>query len=72
MPIEIRWLTLSTSKHHRLDFVPFLQHLGRMIDLARPGNVGDVDHAVEPFLQFQEGAVAGQVADLALDPCAGG
>ena len=38
-----------------------------MIDLARPGHVGDVDHAVDAFLQFDEGAVAGEVADLALD-----
>ena len=38
-----------------------------MIDLARPRHVGDVDHAVNAFFQFDERAVAGEVADLALD-----
>ena len=38
-----------------------------MIDLARPGNVGDVDHAVDAFFEFDEGAVGGEVADLAFD-----
>ena len=43
-----------------------------MIDLAGPGHVGDVDHAVHAFFQLDEGAVAGEVANLALDAGAGG
>ena len=38
-----------------------------MVDLADPAHVGDVDHAVDVVLDLDEGAVAGHVADLALD-----
>ena len=58
---------LVDLEDHGLDFVALLEHFGRVIDLARPGDVGDVDHAVDAFLQFDEGAVAGEVANLALD-----
>ena len=50
-----------------LDFVALLQHFARMIDLARPGKVRDVDHAVDAFLQFHERTVSCHVADRALD-----
>ena len=53
------------------DLVALLQDFRRVIDLPRPRDVGDVDHAVETFLEFDEGAVAGEVADLALDLCSG-
>ena len=49
------------------DFVALLEDFGRVVDLAGPGHVGDVDHAVDAFFQFDEGAVGGHVADLALD-----
>src|SRR6267143_1329544 len=52
-------------------FVALLHNLRRVIDLARPGNVRDVNHAVEPFLQFDESAVTGEVANLAFDAGAG-
>src|SRR5438132_13434057 len=42
-----------------------------MIDLARPGNVRDVDHAIETFLELDESAIAGEVANLAFDAGAG-
>ena len=42
-----------------------------MIDLAGPGQVGDVDHAVDAFFELDERAVGGEVADLALDAGAG-
>ena len=42
-----------------------------MIDLARPGDIRDVDHAIETFFQFDEGAVAGEIANLAFDMGAG-
>ncbi len=38
-----------------------------MVDLAGPGQIRDVDHAVDAFFEFDEGAVGGHVADLALD-----
>jgi len=62
----MRWLALSIQDDH-FDFVPFLDDFRGVVDLPRPGEVGDVNHAVEPFLQLDEGAVAGEVADLALD-----
>ena len=43
-----------------------------MIDLAGPAHIGDVDHAVDAFFQFDERAVGGHVADLALDAAADG
>src|SRR5882672_2088025 len=58
-------------QHHGLDFVALLEDFGGMIDLARPRDVRDVDHAVETFLQLDEGAVAGEIANLALDAGAG-
>ena len=58
---------LVDFEHHGFDFVALLQHFGRVIDLARPGDVRDVDHAVDAFFQFDERAVAGEVADLAFD-----
>ncbi len=50
--------------HHGFDFVALLEDFARMIDLAGPAQVGDVDHAVDAFLQFHERAVGGHVADL--------
>src|SRR5581483_3557430 len=58
---------LIDFEHNRLDLVALLEHLGGMIDLARPGNVRDVDHAVQTFLQFDESAIAGKIANLAFD-----
>ena len=41
-------------QHLRLDIQPLLLHLGRVVDLASPGDVGDVDHGVESLLQTHE------------------
>src|SRR4051812_26803782 len=38
-----------------------------MIDLAGPGDVRNVDHAVQAVFQFDESTIAGKVADLAFD-----
>ena len=43
-----------------------------MVDLAGPGEVAHVDHAVEAFFQFHKRTVAGEVADLAVDLAADG
>ena len=42
-----------------------------MADLAGPAHVGDVQQAVDPLLDLDEGPVVGQVADGALDHGAG-
>ncbi len=52
---------------HGLDVVALLEDFARVVDLAGPAQVGDVDHAVDAFLEFDEGAVSGHVADLAVD-----
>ena len=62
---------LVDFQHDGFDFVALLEDFGRMIDLARPGNVRDVNHAVQAFFQLDEGAVAGEVANLAFDLGAG-
>jgi hypothetical protein len=51
--------------HFGFDFVVLFEDLHRVIDLAGPAQVGDVDHAVDPVFQFHERAVGGHVADLA-------
>ena len=43
-----------------------------MIDLAGPAQIGDVDHAVDAFLQLHERAISGHVANLAFDGAADG
>src|SRR5262249_46189681 len=36
-------------EHDGFDFIALLQDFRRMVDLARPRNVRDVDHAIETF-----------------------
>ena len=54
-------------EHLCLDFHALLEHFGRVVDLARPRNVGHVDHCIETFLQPHEGTITGKVANLAGD-----
>ena len=49
------------------DHFALLQNFGRMIDLAGPGHIGDMDKAVDAVFQFHKGAVNGEVADHAFD-----
>ncbi len=62
---------LVDLEHLGLDIVALLEHFGRVVDLARPRQVGDVNHAVDALFQLHERAVSGEVADLALDAGAG-
>src|SRR4051812_32887276 len=62
---------LVDFEHNCFDVVAFFEDFGRMVDLARPGNIRDVDHAVQTFFQLDEGTVAGEVADFAFDLGAG-
>src|SRR5439155_1528301 len=61
-------VALVDFQHHSFSFVAFLEDLGGVIDLAGPGNIRDVDHAVQTFLQFDERAITGKVANLAFNP----
>jgi hypothetical protein len=58
---------LVDAEHGGFDFLALLEHFGRMVDLACPTEVGDVDHAVDAFFQFHKGTVSGEVADRAGD-----
>ena len=54
-------------QNDRLDLVALLQDLTRMVDLAGPRHVRNVDHAVQIFLDLHERAVRSHVADFAAD-----
>ena len=58
---------LVDAKHNSFDFLVLLEHFGRMVDLAGPRKVGDVDHAVDTLFEADECTVSGEVANLALD-----
>src|SRR5256885_1919424 len=60
-------VALVDFQHHGLHFVAFLEDFRRIIDLPGPGDVGDVNHPVQTLLQFDEGTVAGEVANPASD-----
>ncbi len=49
------------------EFVALFEGFARVVDLAGPGKVGHVNHAVDAFFQFHKRAVGGHVADGALD-----
>jgi hypothetical protein len=49
------------------DRVALLVNIGRTLDSSGPGDIADVDQAVEPFLDFQECAELGQVPDFSVD-----
>ncbi len=52
---------------HRFHLVALLEQLAGVIDLARPRHVGDVDHAIDAFLELNKRAVGGHVAHDSLD-----
>src|SRR6266571_3264682 len=58
-------------QHDGFDLLALFQHFGGMVDLARPGDVRDVDHTIQAFLQFDERAIAGEIADAAFDAGSG-
>src|ERR1043166_256861 len=53
---------------HDVDRVALLHDFRRMLNALRPAHVGNVNQAVDPRLDFDEGAEAGQVAHLSIDP----
>ena len=52
-------------ENDRLDFLTLLEALGRMVDLARPAHIADVDHTVDTLFELDERTVSREVADLA-------
>ena len=51
----------------RLDAVTLLQHLVGMLEPPIPRHIGDVNQAVDPFLQLYECSEVSEVADFAGD-----
>ena len=70
-PRAIALALLIDVEDDALDLVALVHHLARMADLAHPAHVADVQQAVDAFLDLDEGAVVGQVADHAGDDRAG-
>ena len=63
---------LIDRQHLALDLLTLFDHFAGVAYLAGPGHVADVQQAVDAFLDFDKGAVIGEVADAALDHRAGG
>ena len=55
---------------HALDGIADVEHLLGLANLAHPGELGDVGEALDPFLDLDEGAVVGELGDLAVDDVA--
>ena len=54
------------------DLLALLEDFGGVLDALGPGEVGDVDEAVDAVFDLDKGAEVGEVADSALDNGAGG
>ena len=54
------------ARDNRVDLLTFLQHLARMLDAARPRNVGNVNQAVDSIFNFDKGAEVRQVPHAAV------
>ena len=52
-------------EHHHLDLLAGRDDLAGVHVLLGPAHLGDVDQALDPRLQFDEGAVVGDVGDAA-------
>ena len=70
-PRLIRLEVGLTSRMLTVTIVAQLEELLGVDHLARPGQVGDVDQALDALLQLDEGAEVGQRGDLAGDLVAG-
>ena len=67
-PREMRLEVGLTSRMLTVTSSPELEQLLGVDHLARPGQVGDVDQALDALLELDEGAEVGQAGDLAGDP----
>ena len=59
-------------EHHHLDLLAGRDDLAGVDVLLRPAHFGDVDEALDARLEFDEGAVVGDVGDAAAEPGARG
>ena len=57
---------LVETQHLALDLLAHREDLGRVLDLLRPRHLGDVDEALDAFLELHERAVVGEADHLAL------
>ena len=55
-----------------IQLLAFLDHIGRMLDALRPGEVGNVDQTVDAWLDLDKYTEVGDVADLATHDRSGG
>ena len=67
MPSEISCFSLLMSQDHHLDLVVDVHQLARMADPLGPRHFADVDQAFDAVFELDEGAVAHDVDDRALD-----
>ncbi len=65
-------LFLIDGEDDALNLVALLEELAGVSDLFGPGEIADVEKAVDAFFDFDKGAVVGEVADLAGDDGSGG
>ena len=49
------------------DFLARFQYFVRIVDLASPGHVGNVNHTVDIIFDFNECAIAGHVSNFTVD-----
>src|SRR5207245_6493529 len=67
IPDRDAFISYDDFQHDGLDLFSLFQHFGEMVELARPRNVRDVDHAVQPFFQLDERAIPSEIANAAFD-----
>src|SRR5581483_967094 len=60
------------AEHDCLNFFALLQYFAGVLDALGPGEIANVDEAVDAVLDLDEGAEVGKVTDAALDDCTGG
>ncbi len=61
-------MSLVDPQDDDLDLVADVDQLAGVVDPLGPAHLGDVDQALDPLLELDEGAVAHDVDDLARDP----
>ncbi len=69
MPREMRSFSTSMSEHHGLDFVALLEAADGFFAGHDPGQVGQVNQAVDAAFQADEHAEVGDRLDRRRGPC---
>ena len=63
----MRRRALVDAENVAIELLALFEHFAGMADLAGPRHIGDVQQAVDPFFEFDERTVVGEVANLAFD-----